>query len=107
MSALNSRNATRKRKNNENRKSRPKKLISQEKSHSVNVQYPAAKFLRLRRVTLVRIHKPIESLANSSSARRSSGGRFQKNKRKSFSPRVKPIFSKDSSRNVDARSLPI
>jgi hypothetical protein len=63
------------------------KLISQEKSRSANVQYPAEKFLKLRRVTFASIHRPIESLANSSSAKRSSGARFRKNRRKSFSPR--------------------
>ena len=69
-----------------------------------NVQYPAEKFLKLRPVTFARIHRPIESLANSSSAKRFSGARFQKNRRKSFSPREKPIFSRASSRNVDVRS---
>src|SRR5215469_12898811 len=104
MSVLNSRSATRKRKRNENRKSRQLKLISQARNRSANVQYPAEKFLRLRPVTFVRIHRPIESLANSSSAKRSSGARFRKNRCKSFSPVEKPVFSKGSSRNVDARS---
>src|SRR6267378_6670212 len=101
MSALNSRSATRKRKRNENRKSRSRKLISQARNPSANVQYPAEKFLRLRRVTSASIHRPIESLANSSSARRSSGARFRKNRHKSFSPPEKPIFSRASFRNAD------
>src|SRR6476646_12154644 len=104
MSALNSRSVTRKRKKNENQKSRQQKLISQEKSRSANVQYPAEKFLRPRRVTFASIHRPIERLANSSSARRSSAARFQKNRRKSFSPPEKPICSKASFRNADAHS---
>src|SRR6478735_9189042 len=101
MSALNSRSVTRKRKKNENQKSRQQKLISQEKSRSANVQYPAEKFLRLRRVTFARIHRLTESLANLSSAKRSSPARFRKNRRKSFSPPEKPIFSRASSRNAD------
>src|SRR6478672_6074183 len=104
MLALNSRNVTRKRKKNERPKSQQQKLISQEKSRSANVQYPAEKFLRPRRVTFASIHRPIERLANSSSARRSSGARFRKNRHKSFSPPGKPIFSKVSSRNADAHS---
>src|SRR6478609_5004930 len=104
MSALNSRSVTRKRKRNENPKSQRLKLISQEKSRSANVQYPAEKFSRQRQVTFASIHRPIERLANSSSAKRSSAARFQKNRRKSFSPPGKPIFSKVSSRNADAHS---
>src|ERR671919_1182892 len=104
MSALNSRSASQKRKRNENRKSRLRKLISQAKSRSANVQYPAEKFLRLKRVTFASIHRPIESLANSSSAKRSSAATFRKNRRKSFSPQEKLIFSRALSRNVDDRS---
>src|SRR6266480_873080 len=104
MSALNSRSASRKRKRNENPKSRRRRLTSQARSRSANVQYPAEKFLRLRRVTSVRIHTRIERLANSSSAKRSSAARFQKNRRKSFSPREKLIFSRASSRNADGHS---
>src|SRR5919106_5877242 len=104
MSALNSRSGSQKRKRNENRKSRLRKLISQARSRSANVQYPAEKFLRLRRVTFASIHRPIESLANSSSAKRSSAARFRKNRRKSFSPVEKLIFSRALSRNVDDRS---
>src|SRR5262245_11548352 len=101
MSVLNSKSANQKRKRNENRKSRQQKLISQARNLSVNVQYPAEKFLRLRQATSARTHRPIESPANSSSAKRSSAARFQKNRRKNFSPRERPIFSKASSRNVD------
>src|SRR6476620_4811979 len=101
MSGWNSRSVTRKRKRNENPKSRQQKLISQERSRSVNVQYPAEKFLKLRRVTFASIHRLIESLANSSSSKRSSGARSRENRRKSFSPREKPIFSRASSRNED------
>src|SRR5437764_5220626 len=101
MSVSSLRSVTRRRKGNESPKSRPQKLISQEKSRSANVQYPAEKFLRLRPVTFARIHRPIESLANSSSAKRSSAVRFRKNRRKSFSPLEKLIFSKASSRNAD------
>src|SRR5258708_5543925 len=101
MSALNSKSASQKRKRNENRKSPRRKLISQARNRSANVQYPAGKFLRPRPVTFARIHRPIESLANSSSAKRSSGARFRKNRRKSFSPPEKPIFSRASSRNAD------
>src|SRR4029453_5450537 len=101
MSALNSKNASQKRKRNENRKSRRRKLISQARNRSANVQYPAGKFLRPRPVTFARIHRPIESLANSSSAKRSSGARFRKNRRKSFSPPEKPIFLRASTRNAD------
>src|SRR6476661_600116 len=101
MSALNSRSETRRRKRNENPKSRQQKLISREKSRSANAQYPAEKFLKLRLVTFANIHRPIESLANSSLAKRSSAARFRKNRRKSFSPPGKPIFSKASSRNAD------
>src|SRR6476620_8673227 len=101
MSALNSRSVTRKRKKNENQKSRQQKLISQERRRTANVQYPAEKFLRLRRVTSASIHRPIESLANSSPARRSSGARFRKNRHKSFSRREKPIFLRALSRNAD------
>src|SRR5580765_6541918 len=104
MSALNSRSVTRKRKKNENQKSRQQKLISQEKSRSANAQYPAEKFLKPRRVTFASIHRPIERLANSSSAKRSSGARFHKNRRKNFSLPGKPIFSKVSSRNADDHS---
>src|ERR1700749_1216218 len=104
MLALNSKNVIRKRKRNVNRKSQPQKLISQEKSLSANVQYPAEKYLRLRRVTSARIHRSIESLADSNSAKRSSAARFRKNRRKSFLPEKRPISSKDSSRNADARS---
>src|SRR5262245_27892775 len=100
MSALSLKSATRRRKKNENPKSRCQKLISQEKSRSANAQYQAEKFLKLRRVTFARIHRPIESRANSSSAKRSSAARFQRNRRKSFSPPGKPIFSRTSSRNV-------
>src|SRR6185312_7535490 len=100
MSALNSRSASQKQKRNESPKSRSRKLISQEKSRSANVQYPAAKFLRPTRVTSASIHRPIESLASSSSARRSSAAKFRKNRRKNFSPREKPIFSRASFRNV-------
>jgi hypothetical protein len=50
------------------------------------------KFLRLRPVTSARIHRLIESRANSSSAKRSSAARFQKNRRKSFH-HGKPISS--------------
>src|SRR6476659_5980001 len=107
MSASNSRNVILRQKRNENRRSRLQKLISQEKSHSANVRYPAVKSLRRRRVTFARIHRPIESLANSSSAKRFSDARFQKNRRKSFSPLEKPIFSRASFRNVDAHSPPI
>src|SRR5215211_360775 len=102
MSALNSRSVGRKRKRNENPKSRQRKLISQARSCLANVQYPAGKFLRLRRAIFARIHRPIESLANSSSPKRSSAARFQKNRHKRFLLREKPIFSKGSSRNVDA-----
>src|SRR6478735_8200566 len=101
MSALSSRSVTRRRKRNENRKSRSRRLISQARNRSVNVQYPAEKFLRLRRVTFASIHRPIESLANSSSAKRSSAARFQKNRHKSFSAQEKLICSKASSRNED------
>src|SRR6476619_5855455 len=101
MSASNSRNVTPKRKRNENPKNRWRRWISQAKNRSVNVQYPAEKFLRLRRVTFASIHRPIESLANSSSAKRSSAARFQKNRRKSFSAQEKLICSKASSRNED------
>src|SRR6266550_202229 len=101
MSVSNLRSVTGRRKRNESPKSRPQKLISQEKSRSANVQYPAEKFLRLRLVIFARIHRPIESLANSSSAKRSLGARFRKNRRKSFSPPEKPIFSRASSRNAD------
>src|SRR4026207_1850772 len=101
MSALNSRSASQERKRNESPKSRLRKLISQEKSPLANVQYPAEKFLRLRRVTSASIHRPIESRASSSSARQSSAARFRKNRRKNFSPREKPIFSRASFRNVD------
>src|SRR6266496_2581385 len=104
MSALNSRSAIQKRKRNENRKSRRRRLISQTRSRLANVQYPAEKFSRLRPVTFARIHRPIESLANSSSAKQSSAVRFRKNRRKSFSPREKLIFSKASSRNADGLS---
>src|SRR5947207_362448 len=100
-SVSNLRSVTRRRKRNESPKSRPQKLISQEKSRSANVQYPAEKFLRPRLVIFARIHRPIESLAYSSSAKRSSGARFRKNRRKNFSLPEKPIFSKGSSRNVD------
>src|SRR5215470_9592001 len=105
MSVLNSRNATQRRRGNENPRNRPQKLISQEKSRLANAQYPAEKFLRLRAVIFARIHKPIESLANSSSAKRSSAARFQKNRRKNFSLREKPISWKGSSRSADAHSL--
>src|SRR6476620_5249153 len=101
MSASNSRNVTPKRKRNENPKNRWRRWISQAKNRSVNVQYPAEKFLKLRRVTFASIHRLIESLANSSSAKRSSGARSRENRRKSFSPREKPIFSRASSRNED------
>src|SRR4029453_14943069 len=101
MSALNSKNASQKRKRNENRKSRRRRLISQARNRSANVQYPAEKFLRPERVQFVGIHRPIESLANSNSAKRSSGARFRKNRRKSFSSPEKPISSTASSRNVD------
>src|SRR6266446_2094848 len=104
MSALNSRSASQKRKRNENRKSRSRKLISQARSRSANVQYPAEKSSRLRRVTFASIHRPIESLANSSSAKRSWAAIFQKNRRKNFSPREKRISSKASSQNADALS---
>src|SRR6187549_63519 len=101
MSGLNSRSATRRRKRNENPKSRQQKLISQERSRSASAQYPAEKFLKLRPVTFARIHRPIESLANLNSAKRSWGARFRKNRRKSSSPPEKPIFSRASSRNAD------
>src|SRR5436190_23675484 len=100
MSALNSRSAIQKIRRNESRKSRRRRLISQARNRSANVQYPAEKFLRLRRVTFARIHRPIESLANSSSAKRSSDATFRKNRRRNFSPQEKPIFSRASSRNV-------
>src|SRR5215216_6042552 len=101
MSVLNSRSVIQKRKRNENRKSQRRRLISPARSRSANAQSRAGKFLRLRPVTFARIHRPIERLANSSSAKRSSVARFQKNRRKSFSPMEKPIFSKASSPNAD------
>src|SRR5262245_20249534 len=100
MSGLNSRSVIRRRRS-ENQKSRPQKLISQEKSRSANAPCPGQKFLKLKRVTFARVHRPIESLANSSSAKQSLGARFRKNRRKNFSRRGKPIFSRASSRNVD------
>src|SRR5215217_2259594 len=104
MSGLNSRSVIQRRKRNENPKSRQKKLISQEKSQSANALYPAEKFLRLKPVTFARIHRLIESLANSSSAKRSSGARSRKNRRKNFSQRGKPIFSMASSPSADVLS---
>src|SRR5215471_4993265 len=101
MSVLNSRSANQKRKRYKNRKSLQRKLISQARNRSANVQYPAEKFLRLRPVTFVRIHRPIESLANSSSVKRFSAERFRKNRRKSFWRPEKPISWKGSSRSVD------
>src|SRR6185503_4192401 len=100
MSASNLRGVSRKRKRNENPKSRQRKLISQEKSPSANARYPAEKFLKLKRVMFASIHRRIESHANSSSAKRFLGARFRKNRRKNFSPQEKPIFSRASSRNV-------
>src|ERR1700747_1696102 len=104
MSALNSRSVSRKRERNENQRNPWRKLISQASNRSANVQYPAEKFLRLKPVPFASIHRPIESLANSSSAKRSSAARFRKNRRKNFSLREKPIFSRVSSQNADARS---
>src|SRR5215831_4289602 len=101
MSDSNSRSVSRKPKESENRKSRQQKLISQARNPSANAQYPAEEFLRLRPAIFARIQRPIESLANSSSAKLSSAARFRKNKRKNFSPPEKPIFLRDSSRNVD------
>src|ERR1044071_384312 len=107
MTALSLRSAIRKRKENENPKSPPRRSISPGKNRSANVQYPAEKFLKLTRVTFARIHRRIASLANSSSAKRSSAARFRKNRRKHFYRRGKPIFSKVSSRSVDDLSPPI
>src|ERR1700760_509635 len=104
MLGLNSRSATRKRKRNEKPKSRSRRLISQEKSRSANVQYPAARFLKLTRVTFAKIHRQIESLANSSSAKRSSAAKFRKNRRKSFSLPGKPTFLRASFRNEEGPS---
>src|SRR3954454_23163795 len=98
MSGSNSRSVTRKQKRNENRKSRSRKLISQEKSRSANVRYPAVKSLKRKRVTFARIHRPNESLASSSSAKRFLAARFPKNRRKTFSARERPIFSRASFR---------
>src|SRR4051795_7062870 len=105
MSVLNSRSVIQKRKRNENRESRSRRLILQVRSRSANVQYPAGKFLRLRRITFASIHRLIENLANSSSAKRSSRARFQNNRRKDFSLPEKPIFSRASSRNAADLSL--
>src|SRR5262249_50811889 len=107
MSALNSRNVSRKRKGNENPKRRWRKLILRARKRSANAQYPAEKFLRLKPVTSARIHRPIENLANSKSAKLFSCARFRKNRRKSLSPREKLISFTASSRNVDDLSRPI
>src|SRR5215211_545026 len=104
MSGSNSRSVIQRRRRKEKAKRRLQKLISQERSQSANALYPAEKFLKLKRVTFARIHRLIENLVNSSSAKLSSGARFRKNRRKSFSPLGKPIFSRALSRSADVLS---
>src|SRR5215469_12251192 len=104
MSDSNSRSASQNSRKNENPKSRPRKLISQAKNRSANVQCAVEKSLRRKLLTFASTHRPIVSPASSSSAKQSSVATFPKSRPKNFSQREKLVSSKASSQNAAAPS---